>query len=96
MVKDNLLLKLVSLLAAILLAYSVHSDRNTSVLSFNVPIEIKNPPDDKVLVKPTRRLAQVTVRGPSFLVGPLVSSPPPLKGGCRAKGSYREGPSFGA
>lgn len=79
MVKDNLLLKLVSLLAAILLAYSVHSDRNTSVLSFNVPIEIKNPPDDKVLVKPTRRLAQVTVRGPSFLVGPLVSSPPPLK-----------------
>lgn len=79
MVKDNLLLKLVSLLAAILLAYSVQSDRNTSVLSFNVPIEIKNPPDDKVLVKPTRRLAQVTVRGPSFLVGPLVSSPPPLK-----------------
>jgi YbbR domain-containing protein len=79
MVKDNLLLKLVSLLAAILLAYSVHSDRNTSVLIFNVPIEIKNPPDDKVLVKPTRRLAQVTVRGPSFLVGPLVSSPPPLK-----------------
>lgn len=79
MVKDNLILKLVSLLAAILLAYSVHSDRNTSVLSFNVPIEIKNPPDDKVLVKPTRRMAQVTVRGPSFLVGPLVSSPPPLK-----------------
>lgn len=79
MVKDNLLLKLVSLLAAILLAYSVQSDRNTSVLSFNVPIEIKNPPDDKVLVKPTRRLALVTVRGPSFLVGPLVSSPPPLK-----------------
>lgn len=79
MVKDNLLLKLVSLLAAILLAYSVQSGRNTSVLSFNVPIEIKNPPDDKVLVKPTRRLAQVTVRGPSFLVGPLVSSPPPLK-----------------
>jgi YbbR domain-containing protein len=79
MVKDNLLLKLVSLLAAILLAYSVNSDRNTSVLSFNVPIEIKNPPEDKVLVKPTRRLAQVTVRGPSFLVGPLVSSPPPLK-----------------
>ena len=30
-------------------------------------------------MKPIRRLAQVTVRGPSFLVGPLVSSPPPLK-----------------
>lgn len=79
MVKDNLILKLVSLLAAILLAYSVNSDRNTSVLSFNVPIEIKNTPDDKVLVKPAKRMAQVTVRGPSFLVGPLVSSPPPLR-----------------
>lgn len=79
MVKDNLLLKLVSLLAAILLAYSVNSDRNMSVMSFNVPIEIKNPPEDKVIMKPTRRLAQVTVRGPSFLVGPLVSSPPPLR-----------------
>lgn len=79
MVKDNLLLKLVSLLAAILLAYSVNSDRNMSVMSFNVPIEIKNPPEDKVLMRPTRRLAQVTVRGPSFLVGPLVSSPPPLR-----------------
>ena len=79
MVKDNLLLKLVSVLAAILLAYSVNSERNTSVLSFNVPIEIKNAPDDKVLVRPTRRMAQVTVRGPSFLVGPMVASPPPLK-----------------
>ena len=79
MVKDNLLLKLVSVLAAILLAYSVTSERNTSVLSFNVPIEIKNVPDDKVLVRPTRRMAQVTVRGPSFLVGPMVASPPPLK-----------------
>ncbi len=79
MVKDNLLLKLVSLLAAILLAYSVNSERNTSVLSFNVPIEMKNAPDDKVLVRPTRRMAQVTVRGPSFLVGPMVASPPPLR-----------------
>ena len=79
MVKDNLLLKLVSLLAAILLAYSVNSERNTSVLSFNVPIEIKNAPDDKVIVRPTRRMAQVTVRGPSFLVGPMIASPPPLK-----------------
>jgi YbbR domain-containing protein len=78
-VKDNLLLKLVSLLAAVLLAYSVNSERNTSVLSFNVPIEMKNSPDDKVLLRPARRMAQVTVRGPSFLVGPLASSPPPFK-----------------
>ena len=76
---DNLLLKLVSVLAAILLAYSVNSERNTSVLTFSVPIEMKNPPEDKVLVKPSRRMAQVTLRGPSFLVGPIASSPPPLK-----------------
>jgi YbbR domain-containing protein len=78
-VTDNLLLKLVSVLAAILLAYSVNSERNTSVLTFSVPIEMKNPPEDKVLVKPSRRMAQVTLRGPSFLVGPIASSPPPLK-----------------
>lgn len=77
--KDNLLLKLVSLLAAVLLAYSVNSERNTSVLSFNVPIEMKNPPDDKVLLRPAKRMAQVTVRGPSFLVGPMASSPPPFR-----------------
>lgn len=76
---DNLLLKLVSVLAAILLAYSVNSERNTSVLTFSVPIEMKNPPEDKVLIKPNRRMAQVTLRGPSFLVGPIASSPPPLK-----------------
>lgn len=79
LVTDNLLLKLVSVLAAILLAYSVNSERNTSVLTFSVPIEMKNPPEDKILVKPNRRMAQVTLRGPSFLVGPIASSPPPLK-----------------
>ena len=76
---DNRLLKLVSLLAAILLAYSVTSERNSSVLSMSVPLEIKNPPEDQVLVKPTRRMVQVTLRGPSFLVGPIASSPPPFK-----------------
>jgi YbbR domain-containing protein len=76
---DNRLLKLVSLLAAILLAYSVTSDRNSSVLSMSVPLEIKNPPEDRVLVRPQRRVVHVTLRGPSFLVGPIASSPPPLK-----------------
>lgn len=76
---DNRLLKLVSLLAAILLAYAVTSDRNSSVLSMSVPLEIKNPPEDQVLVKPIRRMVQVTLRGPSFLVGPIASSPPPFK-----------------
>ncbi len=76
---DNRLLKLVSLLAAILLAYSVTSDRNSSVLSMSVPLEIKNPPEDRVLVRPQRRVVHVTLRGPSFLVGPIASSPPPMK-----------------
>lgn len=76
---DNRLLKLISLLAAILLAYSVTGERNTSVLSISVPLEIKNPPEDRVLVKPQRRVVHVTLRGPSFLVGPIASSPPPMR-----------------
>jgi YbbR domain-containing protein len=76
---DNRLLKLISLLAAILLAYSVTGERNTSVLSISVPLEIKNPPEDRVLVKPQRRVVHVTLRGPSFLVGPIASAPPPMR-----------------
>jgi YbbR domain-containing protein len=44
-----------------------------------VPLEVKNAPEDKVLVKPTKRGVQVTLKGPSFLVGPLASSPPALQ-----------------
>jgi YbbR domain-containing protein len=78
LVKD-IPLKLASLFIALVLAYGVHSARNSSVVSLFVPLEIKNTPEDRVVVKPVKRGAQVTLRGPSFLVGPLASSPPPLR-----------------
>jgi YbbR domain-containing protein len=72
-------LKVVSLLVALILAYAVQGARNASVVSLFIPIEVKNPPEDKVLVKPVRRGIQVTLKGPSFLIGPVASSPPPLR-----------------
>lgn len=77
--KQNVALKGLSLLIALLLAYAVHSAGNASVVSLFVPIEVKNAPEDKILVKPTKRGVQVTLKGPSFLVGPLASSPPALQ-----------------
>jgi YbbR domain-containing protein len=76
---QNLSLKAASLLIALLLAYGVHRAGNASVVSLLVPIEIKNAPEEKVLVKPTKRAVQVTLKGPSFLIGPVASSPPPLQ-----------------
>lgn len=75
----NIPLKLASLFIALVLAYGVHSARNSSVVSLFVPLEIKNTPEEKVVVKPVKRGAQVTLRGPSFIVGPLASAPPPLR-----------------
>jgi YbbR domain-containing protein len=75
----NLSLKAASLLIALLLAYGVHRASNASVVSLLVPIELKNPPEDRVLVRPAKRTVQVTLKGPSFLIGPVASSPPPLQ-----------------
>lgn len=72
----NLGLKALSLLIAIVLAYVVNSDRNTSVITVIIPVEIQNIPTGKVLVAPSRRELQVTLRGPTFIVGPISSSPP--------------------
>jgi YbbR domain-containing protein len=76
---SNLSLKAVSLLIAVLLTYAVNSAGNSSVVSLIVPIEVQNAPEDKILVRPTKRAAQVTIKGPSFLVGPVASSPPTLR-----------------
>lgn len=75
----NLPLKAASLLIALLLAYGVQRAGNASVVSLLVPIEVKNPPEDRVLVRPAKRAVQVTLKGPSFLIGPVASSPPPLQ-----------------
>lgn len=78
-ITQNLPLKVASLFIALILAYAVHSAGNASVVSLYVPVEIKNIPDDKVVVSPTKRSVQITIRGPSFLIGPIASSPPSLR-----------------
>lgn len=75
----NIPLKVASLFIALVLAYAVQRASNISVVSLFVPLEIKNTPEDRVVVKPTKRGAQVTIKGPSFIVGPLAAAPPPLR-----------------
>lgn len=75
----NIPLKIASLFIALVLAYAVQRASNLSVVSLFVPLEIKNAPEDRVVVKPTKRGAQVTIKGPSFIVGPLAAAPPPLR-----------------
>ena len=75
----NLGLKLVSLVAATLLAFALQDASNASVVSLFVPIEIRNPPADKVLVKRMKQGVQITIKGPSFLIGEVAASPPPLR-----------------
>lgn len=75
----NLTLKLVSVVAAVLLAYALQDASNSTVLTIFVPIEIRNPPADKMLVGRTKQGAQVTIKGPSFLVGEVAAAPPPLR-----------------
>jgi YbbR domain-containing protein len=77
--KRNLLFKGISLLAAILLSQAVNSAGNSSVMTIVSQIELKNLPDDKVLVRPRRPEVKVTVKGPSFLVGPVAAEPPPFR-----------------
>lgn len=73
------MLKLVSVIAATLLAFALQDASNASVVSLFVPIEIRNPPADKVLVKRIKQGVQITIKGPSFLIGEVAASPPPLR-----------------
>jgi YbbR domain-containing protein len=79
MISKNLGLKIASLFIAVVLAYDFHSASNASVVSIYVPVELKNIPVNRVVVSPSQRSVQVTIRGPSFLIGPVASSPPPLR-----------------
>jgi YbbR domain-containing protein len=72
-------LKAFSLLLAVVLAYAVNSERNASVVTIVVPIELKNLSSDKVVTRPAKRTVQVTIKGPSFILGSVASAPPPLK-----------------
>jgi YbbR domain-containing protein len=75
----NLGLKIFSLIIGILLALFVGSEGNTSVLSFFVPVELRNSPASKMVVGPQSLQVQVSLRGPSFLVSRIATSPPTFK-----------------
>jgi len=75
----NFGLKVLSLSIAIALSFFVHSENNVSTITLIVPIDLKNLPPDKVLLAPTAPQAQITVRGPSYVVSRLYSSPPTFK-----------------
>lgn len=75
----NLHIKLFALLVAILLSRFVTSEGNSSVMGFFVPVEIMSIPQDKVLMGPLTPQAQVSIKGPSFLVSNVVASPPTFK-----------------
>ncbi len=75
----DLQLKLLSILIAVGLALFVNSESNTSVTRFVVPIEVKNLPTDLLIVRPQTLQAEVTIRGPSFLIARIYSAPPSLR-----------------
>lgn len=72
----NLGLKSLSLLTAVLLFLHVHSAGNTSVISFVVPVEVRNVASEKMIIWPRNISAQVSVRGPASLVASIAGSPP--------------------
>lgn len=67
-------LKILSLFVAILLFLYVHSQSNSSIVALVVPVEIKNLPANKMILLPRTRQAQVTIKGPSFVVRDLAIS----------------------
>lgn len=75
----NFGLKAFSLLVAAMLAYFVHSDTNEGIIGISVPVELNGLPADKVIIYPPLRQAQVSIKGPSFLMSQIYSSPPSFK-----------------
>lgn len=72
----NFSLKAWSLVIAVALAYFVNSLSNSTVISLIVPVELRNLPQTKVVLLPSIRQAQVTIRGPSHLMEGVGQSPP--------------------
>lgn len=73
----NLGLKLFSVFIAILMWYYVAN--NVMIATISVPVEIENPPPDKIIVSSFSQQVQVKVSGPAFMVSGFVSSPPVFK-----------------
>lgn len=75
----NIPLRLLALAIAVFLTLYVNRDGNRVTFSFFVPIEIVNPPKDKLIVRQSAVEIQATVSGPSYVVSKIPESPPTLK-----------------
>jgi YbbR domain-containing protein len=71
--KKNVGLKIFSLTFAIILAWFANSDTNSSEIAFTLPVQIQNPPQDRVVLDQSANEVQLRVRGPSFIVSRLPS-----------------------
>lgn len=76
---SNLGLRLLSLIIAILLSIFVNSENNITTAQITVGVEVRDLPADKVIIWQLKKQVDVEVRGPSFLVSRLASSPPTLR-----------------
>lgn len=74
----NLGLKIWSLLIAIALSVFVQSQSNRGMVTLLVPVELRNIPQNKILLLPKLPQAQVRLRGPSYLLSNVASSPPSI------------------
>lgn len=72
----NFGLKALALTMALILYFFVHSQTNSSVISLVVPIELRNLPKDRMVLLPALQQAQVTIKGPSFLLREVAISAP--------------------
>ena len=72
----GLILRVFSVLVAVALWYFVNSESNLTLVSFLAPIEIQDLPNGRIVTLQSHRQAQVTVKGPAFLISKLSSNPP--------------------
>ena len=72
----GLILRVFSVFVAVALWYFVNSESNLTLVSFLAPIEIQDLPNSRIVTFQSHRQAQVTVKGPAFLISKLSSNPP--------------------
>lgn len=75
----NMPLRLLALAIAIFLTLYVNREGNRITFSFFVPIEVGNPPKDKMIVRQSTVEVQATVVGPAYLVSKIPESPPTIR-----------------
>lgn len=75
----NLWLKIFSLLIAIALSIYVNSENNITTAKIIISVDVRDLPEDKIVLWRAKKQVEVEVRGPTFLVNRLVATPPTLK-----------------